>query len=134
MPAAPSRPDLLALVADGSRFGQEVVRSALARAGVSRVVTAQDGAETVSALADARPDLLVLDWDIPVINAREIVAMARDPVRSHAPSIPVVITMAEPTRSTLASLAGLRVDAVLARPFSMRSLASRVGPLIAAAS
>lgn len=124
------RAGLTALVAASSLYGIRIVRDALARAGIRRVVEALDGAEALGMLAERKPDLLVLDWDIPIVPAREIVALARDPARSHAPAMPILLTMAEPTRSAVEAAVMLGVGAILATPFAPRELRIRIETLI----
>ena len=131
--AAPNL-DLTALVADGSPYGARLVRDVLVRTGVRRIVEALDGAEAVGALADHKPDLLVIDWQLPVMTAREIVAMARDALRSHAPSMPVIVTMSEPTASAVSGAVALGVDAIVARPFSPRDLRLRIAQVLEASA
>lgn len=126
--------DLTALVADGSPYGARLVRDVLARTGIGRIVEALDGAEAVSALADHKPDLLVIDWQLPVIAARDIVEMVRDALRSHAPSMPVIVTMPEPTASAVSGAVALGVDAIVARPFSPRDLRLRIERILNAAA
>ncbi|WP_375461503.1 PleD family two-component system response regulator [uncultured Enterovirga sp.] len=123
---------LVALVADGSPYGARTTRDVLARTGVRRIVEVLDGAEALSALADHKPDLLVLDWQLPVITAREIVAMARDASRSHAPAMPVIVTMPEPTARAVSEAMALEVDAILARPFSPKDLRLRLERIVRA--
>lgn len=127
-PCEPSR--LTALVADSSPYGARIVREALAKAGVRRVIEARDGAEALERLAEGRADLLVLDWELPVIAAAEIVAIARDATRSHAPSMPVAVIMPEPTRKAVEAAIAAKVDSILATPFSPGEFGRRLRPLI----
>lgn len=125
-PAAPR----MALVADGSAYGARIARDVLVRSGFGRVVEALDGAEALSALIDRKPELLVLDWSLPVIGAREIVGTARDAARSHHPRMPVIVTMPEPTASAVEAARAAGVDAILARPFSPRDLRLRLERIV----
>lgn len=134
MAVAAPIPDITALVADGSPYGARLVRDILARAGVRRIVEALDGAEAVGALGDHKPDLLVIDWQLPVIAARDVVAMVRDGMRSHAPTMPVIVTMPEPTARAVAGAVALGIDAIVARPFSPRELRLRIERVLHAAA
>lgn len=119
-------PQLTALVADGSAYGARIVRGVLGRTGLRKVVEALDGAEALSALEDHKPDLLILDWQLPVIPARDIVEM----VRNETPSMPVVVLMAEPTESAVSGALALKVDAIVARPFSPKEFRLRVERIV----
>ena len=48
-----------------------IARAALKRAGLS-VATATDGAAALRAVADERPDLILLDWMMPGISGPEL--------------------------------------------------------------
>lgn len=122
---------MIALVADASPLGSRMARDVLLRSGFRRVVEVRDGAEALSALSDHKPDLMVLDWNLPVIAARQILAMARDRERSHAPAMPVVVTMPEPTRSAVEAALALAASAVVAVPCSPGELRRRLGAALA---
>lgn len=131
-PSALLRP-LTALVADSNPYAARVARDVLVRSGYARIVEARDGAEALGALVDGRPDLLVVDWQLPVISAREVVEAARDTARSHCPTMPVVVTMPEPTAGAVSAATALGVDAILARPFAPRDLRLRLERIASAA-
>ena len=50
-----------------------IARAALKRAGLS-VATATDGAAALRAVADERPDLILLDWMMPELDGYETCA------------------------------------------------------------
>ena len=116
----------LALVAEGGLTGNRAVRRVLASLGVRRVFEAQDGAEALGAFAERKPGLLVLDWRQDLVSATEIIACARDPGRSHAADLPVVVTMADPTRTDVEAALSLKVDAIVAKPYSASALRARL--------
>lgn len=126
----PTPPGLVALVADGSVSANRIVRRVLGSLGITRVVEARDGAEALGALAERKPDLVVLDWRQTLVTASEIVACIRDETRSHAPGMPVVITMSDPTRGTVEAALALNVDAIVAKPYSTAALRARLGAAV----
>ena len=56
----------------------------LARVGLRRFSEAPDGAEALSLLSEVRPDLVVLDWELPILTGEEFVRLARTPSTSPA--------------------------------------------------
>lgn len=115
-----------ALVVDANPFGLGLVRDVLIRHGIGEVDEAQDGAEAVGSLGDHRPDLVVLDWDIPVISAREILAIAGDRTGPGRGPIPVLVTMSRPTRSAVEAALKAGASGILAAPFSPGELRRRL--------
>lgn len=122
----PARSGLVALVADGSVAANRIVRRVLGSLGISRVVEAQDGAEVLGAFAERKPDLLVMDWRQRIVTASEIIACVRDAARSHAPGMPVIVTMTDPTRAAVDTAVALDVDAIVAKPYSPTILRARL--------
>lgn len=121
-----------ALVADGCGHGRVRARDMLVRLGVRRVAEAADGAEAVSLLETARPDLLVVDWDIAVIGAAEVLQLARDTAGGQPERLPVVLTMAAPVRSAVERAMALGAGAILVKPYSARGLRARIDALLPA--
>lgn len=123
---APNLSSWTVLVADGSEGGRRLAGETLARIGIRRLRTARDGAEALTALAEHGPDLVLLDWDLQVVPAREVAAMARTarPEADRAPAI--VAVLSEPTRSVVEAAVAAGVDAILARPYSPRLLRERL--------
>lgn len=87
------------------------------------VVCAGNGAEALGLLADGeRPDLILLDLMMPVMNGWELRnALARDARFSR---IPVVVLSA--SSATGERVSGMGVDGFVAKPFEMTSLLAAV--------
>ncbi len=65
-------------------------------AGALELIGAPDGRSALSAIADRRPDLVILDLDLPDMNGWEVfMAMRQEP---ETASIPVIILSSEGTR------------------------------------
>ena len=112
----------VALVAEACPFGSAAVRDLLLDLGIASVVQARNGAEAVTSLADRAPQLIVLDWNVPLVNAREIMSLARGGGADPA----IVVTMSEPTRSAVEAAVAAGARAVVAKPFSPRDLRARL--------
>ena len=61
---------------DDSRTLREMLTNCLTGAG-HEVFTARDGAEGLAALREHRPDLVITDLNMPVMNGLEFIAAAR---------------------------------------------------------
>jgi len=84
------------------------------------VAVACDGAQGLARVAERRPDLVVLDLQMPVLDGRGFVAALRaDPATR---SIPVLLM----TGAATASFAGPDVEAVLSKPFQLDQLVSAI--------
>ena len=119
-----------ALVADQSPYAARILRDLLVRAGIDRVETVLDGAEALGALSERRPGLLVLDWDLPVVGAREIIDMAHAR-EGQDPPMRILVTMPEPTRTGVEEARARGVDAIVVKPFSPGFVRRRLEQMLA---
>lgn len=71
-PAAPT-----CLLVDDSRMIRKVARRIMEQHGFS-VTEAEDGAEAIARCRAAMPDLVLTDWDMPVMTGPEFVAALRE--------------------------------------------------------
>ena len=79
---APPQPKRV-LVADDNPLGRELVREAL-REHVSELIEASDGREALEKILSGKPDLVLLDIQMPVLDGYQVVReIRRDPSLKH---------------------------------------------------
>ena len=130
MICAPSFPDLSALVVDESLYIRRIDRDMLQRTGIRRVQEAIDGAEALGCIAEGRPDLVILDWDLAILSGEEVIRLIRNADTSPAPTVPLVLMMARPQKNSVERTVRLGVNEVIAKPFSPKTLGSRLDEVI----
>ncbi len=130
MIATPTFPDLAALVVDESLYMRRIIRDMLTRVGIKRVLEAPDGAEALGVLAESKPDLVILDWDLAILSGEEFIRLTRTPATSPAPSIPMILMVAKPRRYVVDRAMSLGVNEIIAKPFSPKILWSRLDEVI----
>ncbi|GJE43481.1 response regulator [Methylobacterium soli] len=130
MIGAPSFPDLSTLVVDESLYIRRIVRDMLMRTGIRRVMEAPDGAEALGVLAESKPDLVVLDWDLAILSGEEFIRLARDFSTSPCPTVPIILMMGTPRKDRVERAVRLGVNEVIAKPFSPKTLWSRLDEVI----
>src|SRR5919206_2616663 len=130
MIATPTFPDLSALVVDESLYIRRIVRDMLMRVGIKRVLEAPDGAEALGVLAESKPDLVVLDWDLAILSGEEFIRLARTPTTSPAPTTPIILMLSKPRRYVVDRALNLGVNEIIAKPFSPKVLWSRLDEVI----
>ena len=93
-----------------------------------QVIEAADGSEGLAVAARERPDLILLDLAMPVMDGLEMLVQLRaDP---ELASIPVIMLSAETRREHLLRAAKLGVRDFLVKPFPDNDLVRRVGLVI----
>jgi CheY-like chemotaxis protein len=90
-----------------------------------RVVTAPNGQEGLALLAESRPDLVLLDLMMPLMDGREVLRQMRaDPESMH---IPVILMSAACSPAVLATLGA---EAYLEKPFRLDVLLATLERLL----
>ncbi|HYF55572.1 MAG TPA: response regulator [Salinarimonas sp.] len=130
MIATPTFPDLSALVVDESLYMRRILRDMLTRVGIKRVLEAPDGAEALGVLAESKPDLVILDWDLAILSGEEFIRLTRTPTTSPAPSVPMILMVSKPRRYVVDRAMSLGVNEIIAKPFSPKILWSRLDEVI----
>jgi two-component system phosphate regulon response regulator PhoB len=115
------------LIVEDERAIREMIAFGLKRAGFD-VREAEDCRAARSALADRRPDLLLVDWMLPDTSGLEFTrALKRDRETRDLPVIMLTARAAEADK--VAGLDG-GADDYLTKPFSPRELLARVQALL----
>jgi diguanylate cyclase (GGDEF)-like protein len=119
------------LIVDDEAPSRRLVEMAL-RAPGRTFLEAGDGAEALDIAFSVRPDLIILDYDMPVKNGIEV---ARD-LRSHAftAHVPVIMVSGVEDRETRLAMIRAGVDDSVRKPYDPEELAARVDMALARAA
>ncbi len=119
----PEQKQTLALVVDDSITMRRVTQRLLERNGF-RVVTAKDGVEAISVLQDHRPDIILLDVEMPRMDGYEFARHVRnDPAVARVPIIMVTSRVSEKHRARAIEIG---VNDYLGKPYQERELLEAV--------
>jgi two-component system cell cycle response regulator DivK len=111
------------LVVEDTEDNRQIMRDLLSSAGYD-LVEAQDGAEGVAMAKSSRPDLILMDIQLPVLDGYEATRRIKaDPALSHIPVI-AVTSYALSGDEDKTRAAGC--DGYVAKPFSPRQLLQKV--------
>ena len=117
------------LVVDDDIPTVELIRGALEQEGFD-VGVAHDGASCLLAVAQQRPDLLILDVVMPVMDGFHTLAALRDNVDTH--DIPVLMLTARDDDIAVARGWREGVDLYLTKPFAMSTVVMAVKRMLEA--
>ena len=122
---------LSVILAEDDADIQLVARLALKRAGFDvRVVS--NGAEAIAAARDRRPDVILLDWMMSVMDGPSAcAALKADPDLAH---VPVIFLTARSQESEIAQGLALGAIGYVTKPFDALTLGDKVRSLIEQAS
>ncbi|WP_375571726.1 response regulator [Ahrensia marina] len=118
------------LVVDDNVHMCRLVRAMLNAFGIRQVADAGDGAEALELMEQNQFDVLVVDWEMPVLDGAELVRLIRNPEHSYCYAPIIMITGHSTYRRTQQALA-LGVNDVLCKPFSPKALYMRLADNVA---
>jgi DNA-binding response OmpR family regulator len=115
------------LIAEDDPDIAELLRQVMsARLGVATEAVA-NGALVMDALSARRPDLLILDVDLPGLNGLDVFDLVRND--HHSQGVPILIVTATPEKAAKAN-APTGVHEVMAKPFDVDDLLARAERLM----
>ncbi|MFP3936803.1 MAG: response regulator [Phycisphaerae bacterium] len=115
------------LIADDEAHILHVVSMKLSNAGYE-VITAMDGQEVVELCANDRPDLLILDYQMPLLSGTEACTQLRR--MEHMRDVPAIMLTARGFEIERAEMAEAGISVEMAKPFSPRELLDNVNHLL----
>ncbi len=101
----------------------EILRYNLEKEGF-RVSAATDGEEALTAIAEQKPDLVVLDWMLPLVSGLEICRQLRR--KPETRDLPVIMLTARGEETDRVRGLEIGADDYITKPFSPGELVARV--------
>ena len=93
-----------------------------------RVAAVESGASATSAIAESRPDLVLLDWMLPGVSGIEICRRIRRDPETH--DLPVILLTARGEESDRIRGLDCGADDYVIKPFGIAELIARVGAVL----
>ena len=127
--AAPTPADdrPLALVVDDSITVRRVTERFLQRNGM-RVVTAKDGLDAISVIADSKPDIILLDIEMPRMDGYEFASHVRNDER--VADVPIIMVTSRVGDKHRARAIELGVNDYLGKPYQDAQLLEAIARLL----
>ena len=114
------------LVVDDNQYMRKVVRNILVSLGVKNILEAPDGTSGLDAIRMFAPDLVILDWEMPMLNGAEVVRIIRAPGVFPVPDVPIIMLSGHVERWRVMEATRLGVNEFLKKPVSGKSLLDRM--------
>jgi len=119
------------LVVDDNQYMRKIVRNLLTNIGVRKVFEASDGIAGLDALRTVFPDVVILDWELPMLNGGEFVRIVRSPGVFPQCDVPIIMLSAHGERWRVVEAARIGVNEYLRKPISAQALLDRLTAIIA---
>ncbi len=107
--------ELKVLVVDDSSTARRHISRVLTNMGIEDITTAINGVEALEIIANNFFDLVVTDYNMPLMNGQELVEQIRE--SSQQASIPVLMVSSESDDSRIAAVQRAGVSAICDKPF-----------------
>jgi CheY-like chemotaxis protein len=122
---------LSVLIVDDNQFMRKVVRGLLGNIGVKTLHEAEDGIAGLEIVRTLSPDIVILDWEMPLLNGPEFVRIVRSPGVFPTPDLPIIMLSGYRERWRVLEAAKLGVNEFLCKPVSLKSLHQRLISIVA---
>jgi DNA-binding response OmpR family regulator len=123
--------DLSVLLVDDNTYMRKIVRNLLINIGVRRVYEAGDGIAGLDAIRIVTPDVVILDWELPLLNGAEFVRIVRSPGVFPMPDIPIIMLSSHGERWRVVEAVRIGVNEYLRKPVSAQALLDRLTSIVA---
>jgi two-component system, OmpR family, response regulator len=109
---------------------QRIVRMSLERVGKMKVALVTDPTQAIATITEFRPDLVMLDWMMPVMDGPTLFRQLK--LRPDTAALPVVFITARASQRDLEHLKSLGAAGTISKPFSPKDLPEQLRAIWAA--
>jgi CheY-like chemotaxis protein len=118
------------LLVDGNSYMRRITRMMLMNLGAKSVVEAADGLAALEQIRTSDPDVMLLDWDMPLLNGIEVMRIVRSPGVFPRPNLPIIMLTARAQRSFVVQALHAGVHEFLVKPTSAKALHDRLSSIV----
>lgn len=114
------------LIVDGNSYMRRLTRTMLINLGAQTVIEAADGLAALEAIRNCDPDIMVIDWDMPILDGMEVMRIVRSPGVFPRPNLPIIMLTNRSHRSSVMEAMRNGVHEFLLKPTSPKALRDRL--------
>ncbi|MCG8408466.1 MAG: response regulator [Phycisphaerales bacterium] len=115
------------LIVDDSRTIRNIQKKTLNSLGHSEIDEASDGLEALTALSQGRPDLMLVDWNMPNMDGITLIKKVRETDKS----LPIIMVTTEAEKSRVVEAIKAGVNNYVVKPFTAESLSEKINQTMA---
>ena len=121
---------LKVLVVDDNRFMHELLKTILRSFGIKRVHSSYDGSDAISELKHFFADVVIVDWEMEMLDGYDLVKLLRTADDSPNPYVPIIMLTGHTEVSRVVAARDAGVNEFLAKPVSARLVYERLYTII----
>ena len=117
---------LVVLIADSNPYTRRLTRMMLTNLGIKSTYESPDGVAALEAIRNVNPDIMIMDWEMPVLDGREVMRIVRSPGVFPMPDVPIIMLSSFGERWRVLEAARLGVNEYLIKPVSAKAIYDRL--------
>ncbi len=117
---------LCVLVVDDNQYMRKMIRNLLVNCGIKDIYEAADGIAALDSIRTVAPDVVILDWEMPLLSGAELVRIVRSPGVFPMPDMPIIMLTGHCERWRVVEAVRLGVNEYLTKPVSAKALYDRL--------
>ena len=110
------------LLVDDSRTIRNIQKNTLLGMGHTDVLEAADGVEALSVLQGERPDLVLVDWNMPKMDGITLIRKIRETDKT----LPLIMVTTEAEKSRVMEALKAGVNNYVVKPFTAETLSEKI--------
>lgn len=118
------------LIVDSNSYMRRLTRTMLMNLGAKQVIEAADGLAGLEAIRTCDPDVMLLDWDMPVLDGMEVMRIVRSPGVFPRPNLPIIMLTTRGHRSQVVQALRAGAHEYLIKPTSPKALRDRLTSIV----
>jgi two-component system chemotaxis response regulator CheY len=118
------------LIVDDNAHMIHIVRSMLLGFGISKTFESKDAAEAFDITRSEAVDLIILDYQMPLLDGLEFTRMVRSGADSNNPFVPIILLTAHTERSRIIAARDAGVTEICAKPINAQQLWTKIAAVV----
>jgi CheY-like chemotaxis protein len=119
------------LMIDDNAHMRRIMRTLLHSFGAREVYEAEDGATGLEAFTQYVPDIVIVDWAMPIFDGLELTQMIRQPGANANPYVAIIMLTGHSEKNRVTSARDAGITEFLAKPISAKGLYQRIMNVVA---
>jgi two-component system, chemotaxis family, chemotaxis protein CheY len=119
------------LVIEDNPHMRRILKALLTGFGSREIYEAADGMGGIEAFAKFTPDIVIIDWAMPMLDGLDFVQMIRQPDSNASPFTPIIMLTGHSERNRVMAARDAGVTEFMVKPISANSLYRRILSVVA---
>ena len=119
------------LIVDDNAHMRRILRTLLHGLGSREVFEAEDGAAGLDKFTHYTPDIVFIDWAMPIFDGLEFAQMIRQPEANTNPFVPLIMVTGHSERKHVTTARDAGITEFMVKPVSAKVLHQRIVNVIA---